>query len=277
MARGRRRSGQQGPKLWIELSHTEPVKGIDGWSFDAIAEVGLGNAPARDKKVEFLRDVDVIGTEEVNESGRAVCAISEVNDGRHRISAYVVGTMARDHEVLVLGEKKDKPKTKVPKELLATFLGEWGRQVFLLSVKAEDGTLIPNFPIEVFDESQPTEAGKTLRTGQDGFVRYQMNFSAPSCYVEFRAGNSSELRWANRVLGPKPKTPKPAKGRNRTKSSKATGSSPNLPPARQEQLMGQDVSQQVLLPKGKFARLAEKAGINIIDILNIPDNEGGGD
>lgn len=100
----------------------------------------------------------------------------------------------------VLKELKDlekKPRVACH-DLMVRFSGPRGNQKFVISVSAEDKTLIPHHPIALIDGDK--FAG--LKTGEDGFAFYETNFQESSRYFEIRAGNSHDLMWRARLLGP---------------------------------------------------------------------------
>lgn len=93
-----------------------------------------------------------------------------------------------------------KPKPKVPKKLSVTFSGQRGQQKLLISVAADDGSLIAGFRGTVVDG----EEMKPFETGADGTVAYPTDFTEVERSFEVKAGNSRELIWRGLLLGPKP-------------------------------------------------------------------------
>ena len=92
------------------------------------------------------------------------------------------------------------PSIKIPKTLLVTFAGPRGGQTLLISVAAEDGSLIPGFVGTILEEDGTHES---FETDIHGRTVHKIGFIEPSRYIEVRAGNSPNLVWRARLLGPK--------------------------------------------------------------------------
>ena len=96
--------------------------------------------------------------------------------------------------------KLAKAELKIPKGISVTISGERGRQKLLISVSAEDDSLIPGFVGTLVDGGDIHK----FKTDEDGLWIYQLNISEPSRQVQVLAGNTPDLVWQARLLGPRP-------------------------------------------------------------------------
>lgn len=106
--------------------------------------------------------------------------------------------MARADAELEKARQEAKPKV-VCHDLMVRFAGPRGNQKLVISVSAKDGTLVPHYPVALIDGDKFTG----LKTDEDGFAFYEANFQESSRYFEIRAGNSHDLMWRARLLGPR--------------------------------------------------------------------------
>lgn len=108
-----------------------------------------------------------------------------------KIRAQLIGAQKEFKEAI-------EGKIKLPKNVLVSVSGAPGKQKFLISIAAEDGTFIPNQPFTLVDGDHIA----VCKTGKNGVATHKTDFTEPSRYFEVRAGNAKDLVWQEQVPGP---------------------------------------------------------------------------
>jgi len=195
--KGRQYNGP--PPLRLRADVTAPNRFDSGWQMTIGAVAERGRRPADDVEVQFrINGKDEGSPISTDEFGRAHLPEMKFEEGNWTIEGQIVGETARFRQVIPL--KEDKPKTKAPKSLLVTFDGPDGKQILLISVAAEDGSLIPDFVVSILEKGRITQ----VKTDKNGWAKHKMNINEEDGrYVEVRAGNGPGLAWRALLLGPK--------------------------------------------------------------------------
>lgn len=133
----------------------------------------------------------------VVQKGKALYPLTGLTPGHH----YLVVVSGKDRPVWKLIPAPELPKPKkpeVPKNVLVSVSGVPGKQKFLISIAAEDGTFIPNQPFTLVDGDHVVDR----KTGKNGVATHRADFTEPSRCFEIRAGNTKDLVWQEQVPGP---------------------------------------------------------------------------
>jgi len=124
------------------------------------------------------------------DDGTASTDLSGLQPGGYRIDAEVEGSDVAS------GERFTVPlvQRQKPHKVAVSFNGPDGKQKLHISVSTEEGIIIPSFVVMVIEGSEATS--------HDTSKPYPMNFTEDSRAVEVRAGNTKDLVWQGRLLGP---------------------------------------------------------------------------
>lgn len=123
------------------------------------------------------------------EDGSATVIILGLQPGGYLIEARV-----RDHDFSVVDRFTVTASRLKPAKVEVTFFGHRGQQQLYISVTTEEGLIIPSAVATVIEGNNVVNHNTSKP--------YQMDFSEPSRAVEVRSGNTSDLVWQGRLLGP---------------------------------------------------------------------------
>ncbi|TSC60656.1 MAG: hypothetical protein G01um1014107_267 [Parcubacteria group bacterium Gr01-1014_107] len=158
----------------------------------------MKNGRSRSGKVIFESEGKTVEVVETDEEGRASYVYGFEKAGSWLIAVQLEG-MPGTRRTKRVSIKEEKPKLKIPKKLLVTFLGPRGQQKLLISVTAEDGSLIAGFRGMVADGDEM----KDFVADGDRVAIYPTSFGEAERSFEVRAGNTRDLIWRGLLLGPK--------------------------------------------------------------------------
>jgi hypothetical protein len=136
------------------------------------------------------------------QKGFGTFPLTGLKPGHHYHVVVYIGDRTPVQKMIIVPElpKPAKPEKVICSDLMVRFSGPRGKQKFVVSVNADDGTLIPDHPIGLINGDKFVG----LKTNGNGFAFYEADFQESSRYFEVRAGNSHNLMWRARLLGPRP-------------------------------------------------------------------------
>lgn len=132
------------------------------------------------------------------QKGNGTFPLTGLLPGHHYLVVAYIGDRTPVQKLITVPELPKPEKPKAPKNILVSVSGVPGKQKFLISIAAEDGTFIPNQPFTLVDGDHVADC----KTGKNGVATYKTDFTEPSRHFEVRAGNTKDLVWQEQVSGP---------------------------------------------------------------------------
>lgn len=189
-----------GRTLFLEVTATDGVLEGGEWKTTVMVRCGLSNHQVASDIPLIIRcngdDQGVAGAKS-DPQGVFNHDIQLPGPGKHFVSAQVPGTTIEVGDWVTA--KAEAPRPKVAKSLRVSVVGPRGDQKLVISIADADGMFIPKTPFLIINPARTD----TYETDEDGTVTYPARFTEASRAFEVRAGNTPELVWRGRLLGPK--------------------------------------------------------------------------
>ncbi len=196
----------RGPDFSItSFEVNEPVKQDGFWDVVTVAVVAYRKreVPRDPKKVVFDAEGKTLAVVETDEQGRASYVYSFDSPGSWLIAAQIDGVPGSRHFRRV-PIKEDKPKQKIPGELVVKKIGFRGNYTFYISV-LETGTKvpIPGAKIKIYSPGS-TKFPLEKNTGKTGIFRWKLEFTNKERLIRISVPEAEKLEWKMWLNGPKP-------------------------------------------------------------------------
>ncbi len=192
--------------LWMDLEVTDFYHiGGNDFGISLLAFATRDRRPLQNERIQFFAGGHPLNDAVKTEKGRALKENEplQLEKGLKKIlvEAHILETEKRQKKIIDVPwpVKEKKEEQKAPTELLVTFSGKHGRQNLTISVSSADGLPIIGFIGTIIDGGDK----KSFTIENDGTASYQTKFTEKSRVFEVRAGNTENLIWIARLLGPK--------------------------------------------------------------------------